>query len=202
MSKFNIKKYIEETLFICSSCGNSVPYKQAYFGCKKCHGSSFKVAHRGNYPRTHPLNQLDEGDPYARQNDDGASSNNGRGGNLTRPGNEETSGGLGTRFRGTGSPTDFSRNSDDTYENERKQDIPGSHDDLLHNPPIKDDLGGWFYDPEDPLSTLSEITEDQKYPRQSLEGNLRKSRHAGNSLKRINDDSIFSRISKKQHGVN
>lgn len=151
-----------------------------------------KLAHRGNIEKMNPYFQLDQQDPYVRQNDAGSGSNAGRGPNLTRPGDEGTSGGFGTRFRGKEFPQDFSSSSQGEYENQTKTNIPGSYDDLLSNPPRKTDLGGWFYDPEDPLSTLSEIQNNKKNPEKPLENRLRQDH---------NPDDIFKRVRSKQKGI-
>ena len=200
MAKFNGKAYQDQTKLACLRCGHEDAFRVASNGCTKCGHHLLKVSHRGNLEKSNPFYQMDQDNPYLRQND-GVGANNGRGDNLTRPGDEDISGGLGTRFRGKLSPRDISRNSDDTYEQQREQDIPGSHDDLLHNPPVKDDLDGWFYDPEDALSTRRQNEERQKFPEQSLEGNLKRQRGLSNSKPREKDDSIFNRVSRLQRGV-
>lgn len=201
MARFNAKEFCDSMLLSCERCGYISKFKSASNGCSKCGFHLLKVSHRGNMEKMNPFYQMDEDDPYIRQKDGPSGQNDGRGSKLTSPADEETSGGLGTRFRGKLAPRDFSSNSEETYENQRKEDIPGSYDDLLHNPPLKDDLDGWFYDPKDPLSTKRQLEEKRKFPEQSIEGGLRKQRNQDKRPPRKNDDSIFGRIKRKQKGL-
>ena len=67
-----------------------------------------KLAHRGNIPKAWDLDNM-LGDPYKKHYIDPSED-------LTTPGDEEFSGGFGTRFRGKLMPKDFSSTSDGEYE--------------------------------------------------------------------------------------
>jgi ribosomal protein L37E len=202
MGSFNLKRHYNDTSLECKQCGHESRFKKAQQGCPSCGFHLLKVSHRGNIPKMNPFYQWDQGDPYLRQKDRASGNNSGSGSNLTRPSDEESSGGLGSRFRGKDAPSGFSQDSDE-YDQQQSDDVPSSHDDLLSNPPKKDYLDGWFFDPQDPLSTRGLMDEKRKGHEHTVENRLRVERNKGGDkgVRPRIDDNVFNRIKSKQKGV-
>ena len=202
MKAFNSKKQYDNLTFTCQNCGKSTKYSTACNGCTSCGYDLFKVATRSGTPAAWDLDRLNE-DPYVRQKRKSLDPNNRGGGyKLTTPFSEDDIGGsqLGSRMRGALAPKDFSHTSNE-YDEQKKNDIPGSNDDLLSNPPMKTDLGDWFADPEDTLSVSNLHINEQRGQAKSMESNLARSRSHNSRIPAITDDNIFSRVSKRLKGV-
>jgi predicted nucleic acid-binding Zn-ribbon protein len=201
MTVFNSKQLYSNLVFTCKNCGESTVYKTAYNGCPDCGYDLFKVATRSGTPSTWDKDRQEE-DPYLRQKRKAIDPQNGGGYRLNIPFSEDDIGGsqLGSRMRGALAPRDFSTSSDE-YDGQMKRDVPGSHDDLLSNPPMKTDLGDWFADPEDTLSVSNLTVNEQKGQPKSIENNLGLARLNRSRVPAITDDNIFSRVSKRLKGV-
>ena len=85
---------------------------------------------------------------------------------LTIPSDEDTSGGLGTRFRGESSPKNFSEESESLYEKQRKDDIPGEEV-IMDMPPSTGIPPGALADPSDPISENYRIMDQLSEPKQT-----------------------------------
>jgi len=113
------------------------------------------------------MDDLDERkDPYRSR-----SVGDGKGFDLTRPGDEQTigrpggmGGGLGTRFRGKNAPTDFSQHSEDEYSSQKDEDIPVTDHHLLDEYVLKPKSDATelisFYDTEGPF--MADILDNRK----------------------------------------
>ncbi len=185
MTKFNINKYNKSTFFICKRCSYNITHKKKIESCPQCGYHLFKVADRSGTPRF--WDRDDFSDPYLRQRQKGIDPGSGRSQKLVNPFDEDVGGGLGTRVRGKGFPSDFS--SEDTYELQKQMDIPGSRDNLLENPPLAESLGGDFVDPIDALSRMNmENNKDEG----SIDKKLKKSRM------QQDDDNIYRIVRNRQ----
>lgn len=157
----NYKKMHENLNFICLSCGHCCNYKSAMHNCSNCHYTFFKVAKRdGGMPTAF---QMDYQDPYKKQWNVG--DGQGMDAVLVRPADEETGGGLGTRFRGEGTPSGFS--SKDQYEKQRHTDIPYSDHMFMDSPIGEGTNNGTFFDPSSPLSEENIVTRELSEPQKS-----------------------------------
>jgi hypothetical protein len=203
MKPFNFNKYASSILLICDKCGYSFDFNHKKASCPSCSGVLFKVADRSGTPRI--WDRDDFVDPYLRQKQKAKEPGSGHSDKMVSPGDEEGMGGsgLGTRWRGKLSPHDISASDPGEYEQQRKNDIPTSHDDFISNPPRKTELGGWFADPSDPLSTATNINNALdgrvRLDNGSLDQQLGPSRQ-NKTLRPRSDDSIFSTVSRQQKG--
>jgi len=172
----------------CLKCGKQVLQKDAQNGCPSCQYHLFKVAVRGTgYPSAFTWDIPK--DPYSTQWVPG----NGQGMTpaLVTPSTEETSGGLGTRFRGKGSPADFSSKSDN-YDKQRKNDIPSSDHMFVDGMPIGEGVSdGTFFDPSSPLSAENMVAEELYSGRSEPVGpcNMQKFK------------AVFDRVRRQQKGT-
>ncbi len=143
--------------YTCHGCGKTVDYLTAKSGCSNCPSSLFKVSRRGTgWPEAFTF---DKKDPYKTEYTPG--DGQGFDGPLMTPGDEDTQGGMGTRFRGEHAPRNFQSN--DEYEKQRKKDIPYSDHMFVGQP--KPQIGegvndGTFYDPDSPLSTERMVSDE------------------------------------------
>ena len=203
---FNAKKFNDNRAFICGNCAKDTNYKKALSGCPHCGYHLFKVATRSGTPTSW---DPDRPDPYERMNQRSTDTSKGKGYKMNTPGDEHDMGGsgLGTRFRGGLAPRDWSATSEE-YQDQIKEDIPGSNYDLSQSAPEQQDTERyrWFSDPEDALSMTKKVNDDLegRKSNQPLEGEPNKARagaEGGSSEGKSNDDSIFSRTNRRIRGI-
>ena len=141
-----------------------------------------KLSFRGNIPRSEDLDEKTR-DPYKKDP-------------QVTPGDEESGGGYGSRFRGREMPKGFSAHSDDEYSLQKEKDIPTS-DHLFDEMPSEGIPPGELADPEDPTSRNYRIMDRLENPEKEPIGI-----HNMNANKAVpgspNPNNIFNNIRKKQ----
>lgn len=173
-------------VLLCQDCGTISKYSNNLDCCHFCGNHIFKIALK-NYPITFKHPDREEQNPYKPRSSDPNADYLKR---LMTPGDEEYSGGFGTRAR-DGFPRGISERDD--YEEQRGKSIPGSMDDFISNPPTSGQFQDHqrevietFTDPIDPLSRANRVNREMGmgYPDQgSLSDRLDLSR-----LKPVFDD--------------
>ena len=185
LNKFNLSKYLNNKDLICVNCNTSYIYKNNQSDCPNCHNHIFKVSFRGSFPR---ISDPDQKDPYKpKKQEDGEGFDV-----QMRPGDEDLSGGFGTRFRGHGSPTDFEEGDD--YETQRENNIPNSNHMFLNDNgerPIGEGVNdGTFTDEDSPFSVEKQMLMNPNSDKEEVIGPHNMQTFRG----------IFDRVRKKKRG--
>lgn len=143
-----------------------------------------KLAYRGNIPKAWDIDERMR-DPYRPRKD-----------TLTMPGDEDISGGLGTRARGKDYPSDFSADSD-MYDEQKKNDIPG--EEVIMDLPAWEGIpAGALADPEDGISLNRQVMEDLSNPPPPVgPHNMQSARKKSPPSKRLSED-IFDYVRSNQ----
>jgi len=151
-----------------------------------------KLSHRGNIPKAWDLDNILE-DPYKKHYLDPSKD-------LTTPGDEEFSGGFGTRFRGKLMPKDFSSTSDGEYELQKKDDLETREHMMNITPPNTGIEDGVLADPEDPTSRNYRIMDKLFNPKKEPQGiyNMNSEKNVPGPYKSPDHNNIFDFVAKRQ----
>jgi len=151
-----------------------------------------KLSHRGNIPKAWDLDNMFE-DPYRKHRIDPSED-------LTTPADEEFGGGLGTRFRGSLMPKDFSAISDGEYALQKNNDLETREHMMNVTPPNTGIEDGVLADPEDPTSRNYRIMDKLFDPKKEPQGvhNMNSGKNVPGPYKSPKSNNVFDYVVKKQ----